>query len=714
MYHEAEYIYQEFEKHFSKRSKEPLILYGIGKNTGELLSRIQAYRIVGLMDGKKKEGTAWGKPILDYEDVLDLKVKTIIVIARPAVMGVIYHRISGFCKQNGITVYDVKGNDLSKIYVNQENDIPYFKQSIEDLKNEIEKHSIISFDVFDTLLMRKVLYPADIFTIMEKKKSFPGFAHLRIEAERQLYEEKGNPTLEDIYERLQRLSGINESKMEEIQALEIATEMEYIVPRKRMRALFNSIRGKKKIYLISDMYLPQRIIAQLLRKCGYEGYEALYVSCEKGTAKSEALFDIYLKDRKRDGYKGCDCLHIGDNEIADIMNAKAAGMDAFPVMSAREMLESSSFRGLLAMDLSFLDHLTIGCLCEKAFQDPFALYGTKGKPKIENLQEFSYLLIAPMIFYFTVWLMQQVRKSGCDYVLYPSRDAYLIEKLCRVICEKEPEEEYPEGEYFYTSRRAILAATIWDTADIYHVASMDFWGSISQLFNKRFHVDTDTFAETIKADNHEKLMIYLDKYQKEILEQSARERNHYLQYISATGIPMHKKIAFIDFVAAGKVQNGLEKLVKEKEFLGFYFLRREPDRGEIDRDIQVETFYPSKGAFEIDLNVYKYYLFLEMVLTSCEPTFDFITDDGEVSFMKESRTKDHCEIVNAIQNSIMEYTRELSELCPDLLNTQVNQNIPDMILGFLDKEYTTLKLQEITSMVLTDEFLCQTFNIFQV
>ena len=45
MYHEAEYIYQEFEKHFSKRSKEPLILYGIGKNTGELLSRIQAYRI---------------------------------------------------------------------------------------------------------------------------------------------------------------------------------------------------------------------------------------------------------------------------------------------------------------------------------------------------------------------------------------------------------------------------------------------------------------------------------------------------------------------------------------------------------------------------------------------------------------------------------------------------------------------------------------------
>ena len=138
MYDEANYIYQEFQKNFAEKKEEPLILYGIGKRTGELLERIQEYQIAGLMDGKKKEGTIWDKPILDYQDVLKLKVKTIVVIARPAVIGVIYHRIEGFCTGNGIAVYDVKGNDLSEVYTNQEHDIPYFHQSYDDLKREAE------------------------------------------------------------------------------------------------------------------------------------------------------------------------------------------------------------------------------------------------------------------------------------------------------------------------------------------------------------------------------------------------------------------------------------------------------------------------------------------------------------------------------------------------------------------------------------------------
>ena len=48
MYDEAEYIYQEFQKHFWEKKKEPVVLYGIGKNTGKLLSKISDYNIPGL------------------------------------------------------------------------------------------------------------------------------------------------------------------------------------------------------------------------------------------------------------------------------------------------------------------------------------------------------------------------------------------------------------------------------------------------------------------------------------------------------------------------------------------------------------------------------------------------------------------------------------------------------------------------------------------
>ena len=429
MYDEANYIYQEFQKNFAEKKEEPLILYGIGKRTGELLERIQEYQIAGLMDGKKKEGTIWDKPILDYQDVLKLKVKTIVVIARPAVIGVIYHRIEGFCTGNGIAVYDVKGNDLSEVYTNQEHDIPYFHQSYDDLKREAEKHEVISFDVFDTLIMRKVLYPADIFAIVEKRKLFSGFADLRIEAERQLCDSGQNPALEEIYIRLRELSGISEAEKNELREMEIAAELEYIVPRERMLELFNNIKDKKKIYLISDMYLPQKVIGELLKKCGYDGYDGLYVSCEKRTAKCEKLFQMFLEDRKYEGYESCNCLHIGDNEVADIACAEAAGMDTFQIMSAREMLGSSSYGRLLSEELNLMDRMAAGLLCERAFGDPFALYETKGRFKIANTRDFAYMLIAPMIFYFTVWLMQEVRRWECDYILYPSRDAYLIEKV---------------------------------------------------------------------------------------------------------------------------------------------------------------------------------------------------------------------------------------------------------------------------------------------
>ena len=210
-------------------------------------------------------------------------------------------------------------------------------------------------------------------------------------------------------------------------------------------------------------------------------------------------------------------------------------MDAFQVMGAGEMLGSSSYRGLLSGDLDFTDRLAAGLLSEKAFGNPFALYGTKGRPEITDVREFSYMLVAPMIFSFTVWLMQEVRKSGCGYVLYPSRDAYLIEKLCGMICQGQQVGDFPPGEYFYTSRRAVRAATLWNERDIARTAE-DFWGNIRELFRKRFGIAIEARAEEIPARDEKALEGYLDRYREEILEQSRRERENYTRYMSETRI----------------------------------------------------------------------------------------------------------------------------------------------------------------------------------
>ena len=71
----------------------------------------------------------------------------------------------------------------------------FFKTMI----NEFEKYDVISFDVFDTLLLRKVLFPNDIYKILgnqvQKLWKISDFRYLRINIENEL---KINNVNEDI------------------------------------------------------------------------------------------------------------------------------------------------------------------------------------------------------------------------------------------------------------------------------------------------------------------------------------------------------------------------------------------------------------------------------------------------------------------------------------------------------------------------------------
>ena len=79
--------------------------------------------------------------------------------------------------------------------------------------------------------------------------------------------------------------------------------------------------------------------------------------------------------------------------------------------------------------------------------------------------------------------------------------------------------------------------------------------------------------------------------------------------------------------------------------------------------------------------------------------------------MEENRSKEHCKTVSRLQKAVLDYANGFIGLYPRLETAAVNRRIPDIILGFLGKEYTTLNMKEITSLFLTDEFYSQSFNI---
>lgn len=190
------------------------------------------------------------------------------------------------------------------------------------------ENNVVSFDVFDTLIFRKSGKPTAIFDIIENKCGLKGFADIRIRCEKEARKQKNyEVTLDEIYEQIGVEAGNDVAS--EIKRYEIETELVQCEPNEEIVALYKHlIKRKALVYLISDMYLPATVIAEMLKKCGIEGYEKLYVSSEYGSTKRNGgLFEKVITENRIDRKR---MIHIGDHPLADwLIPMRKCGIKAF-------------------------------------------------------------------------------------------------------------------------------------------------------------------------------------------------------------------------------------------------------------------------------------------------------------------------------------------------------------------------------------------------
>lgn len=174
-------------------------------------------------------------------------------------------------------------------------------------------YKAVAFDVFDTLLKRDVAKPTDLFQLCGKE-----FAAARIQAEtRARAAAQGEVTLADIYAQPE-LAGYDP-------AVECSLELKAAVPYLPVQAAVRQLRRQgKRVYFISDMYLPPEQITSMLARCGYEPFDGGFVSSSYGVQKrSGALFRRFLRET---GLKSSQVLFVGDSWRADVAGAALAGM----------------------------------------------------------------------------------------------------------------------------------------------------------------------------------------------------------------------------------------------------------------------------------------------------------------------------------------------------------------------------------------------------
>lgn len=686
---EDQYIQEQFDKNFLNGIPGNIVIYGTGLHTQEVLRNVSTERIKGLMDAAKTGETIYGKKVLSYEEVAAIPDVYIVIIARNSVINVIYRRIEEFVLSHGISVFDINGKRLCSDKINN---MPKecFQIKETELLEKIERAEIVSFDIFDTLLCRCVMRPTDVFRLMDL--SLNGKAYLfsleRTKAESQL-QEGSNYSIYDIYRRFQENTGENDSETDRIMELEIETEKKVLKRREAMCRIFDrAIAQGKSVYLVSDMYLDEKILSGILKQLHIDGYRKLYVSTDYKSSKQEELFKIVGERENQDGRRW---LHVGDNFYSDICVPQKYGIETFRVYSTMEMLEQSIYAQIVEKNHSLEENIVIARFAVAAFNSPFGDFSENGKLKISKIDFLAEILVAPLVMKYMAMLISYIDKQGDVQVLFPSRDGYVLKQIYDGFAAKHPEMNMPESIYLYTSRRAALVAAAKNEENLDFIINLPDSCSISERIYKRFGLELSQEYESGSIPESVKM---------QLMDICQRERECYDTYLKQIGF-YKKKSVFVDFVAVGTVQDALQRMTGRKLY-GYYFYRREPDNY-YRKNLICESMYPMEGDFKTDTNVYKYYYFLENVFSSYEPTFLRCEADGKKVFFEELRSDTEIALIKQMHCAILRYCEEMFDLYTDIFKMSAEIGLYDEILGFFNNDYTEIEPDVLSDLINYDE-----------
>ncbi len=650
---------------FHKYKDDPIALYGLGTETERVLNEMGSdFHIVGLLDGFREDGSIYGKAIIPLPTAASSHVRLIIVVARPGSCRAIVKRIGKFCKEHQVDLFDVRGRDLCV-----QNDITFDLNHVkgytkEQLLNEVSEYAAVSFDLFDTLIMRQTLFATDVIDLTECRLNdkgiyLKGFSEKRLQAEKELSNDKA-PVLKEIYQFVLDQYDTVPITAEEAAQLEWTTEYDLVIPRREMVDFMSVLyRQGKKIYIVTDTYYKKEQIVKLLEKCGIKTYTDVLASCEYKISKSQGLFNELKK--KTDGEK---CLHIGDDFIADIENARKSGIDAFQIYSGVDLLEQIGYLGLWDKIGGISSRVKIGMFAGRLFNSPFQFETENRKLSVQDAYDLGYLFLAPIIGDFVIWFAKQMKENDIRNIWLGTRDGYLIKKMYDIICPDN------NAICFLTSRMAAIRAAMTDMEDIEYVAGMKFSGSIQQQLKQRFGICIDGDVEKEKT---------LRDYANIIFENAKIHKKNYQVYIDSLDLKKGD-VAFFDFVAKGTTQMYISRLV-ENHIKGFYFLQLEQEFMS-NKGLDIVSFYRNDESN--NCAVYEDYYILETVLTSPMPSVTGFDENGNARYAEETRSKKEIECFLRIQDGIIDYFRNYIKFCPEF-SQDIDRDLDGLFLGLIHK-----------------------------
>lgn len=365
-----------------------------------------------------------------------------------------------------------------------------WNDKLETLKQKIVSHDTISFDIFDTLVVRPFLTPSDMFILLNETfaKLHPEitvlrFSDMRFEAEMIAREAAQDPDTVDIhgiYDALHTRFSIPTETVAKMKRLETDMEVFYCTPRKTGLELFTLANELgKSIILTTDMYLPRETIEAILSKNGITGWNTLFISSEAHASKSAGtLYELIRKELKLNSQ---NALHIGDSYHSDFEKAQKHGFASVQLPKATDVFEQNPHlsavynqrKGSLAAHIG-KEYLgvssSIALSALRMFDNPFAPFNPdsvfNGSPST-----MGYFALGMHMLGVSLWLHDAGDQNGYQNFVFLGRDGYLPQKAFSVVVDRlEKKKKNPVGSHYMpTSRKATTPLSVRSLIDTAHL-----------------------------------------------------------------------------------------------------------------------------------------------------------------------------------------------------------------------------------------------------
>ena len=494
------------------------------------------------------------------------------------------------------------------------------------LKNIELNYDNISFDIFDTLLLRNVdpsfiptskssLYIHMLINQYTKKSSINEINYLRdVFVEETKIKGDEEYLFDEYVEYLLNHYKIPDKEVEKLKNIiidnEINREIECLYLNEDVIEILEYLKKSgKKIFAISDMYISKSSMIKIMQHFDiYKYFEDIFVSSEYKALKfSGKLFRIFMLNKS---ILPSEFIHIGDNKISDF-----------------DIPKSMYINAIWYNDINSFNR-------RKKLSD-FYLYGdNKSKYlgewfKTENIKPINfrdyvikYFSIDFINFVYSIIIKSQTNNIEAIYFL--ERDGNIFHDIYNILInEITILKDLKKIDLYLTNLSRKDSACLIDINDASKIISRankinSSYFSITKII-EAFGLLISDFPKNIQKiiiEENNNINYFYENYKKIFLPYIENRRKSILEYLKKKNINKYSHIALCDIGWGGTTQNDISTLFEDINIYGYYY----------GTDIRINNIRDKAYGYHIGEKLYFTYSLLEFIIKKYNQPDDKLLD----------------------------------------------------------------------------------------